>query len=339
MTKSELIARLSAEAHNMGQSLGRTVVDAWIDADLMSIGARDRNDGIQPRYDFDEIHLERGNAILRLRAEGLTDYDAILLRLFLDGGSFSVPVLQEALRKEYDAFVRRVNAPVRSRYADNLARLTPKRRDAFERQLGEVDSRFRAAGLVFPIDDVIAVYRTARRRYNRSAGGHPPAVELAGLDMPSLVTAAPMLLAQYAGGFLRRVETKAHTGDRVGDAISIATADDWRKARELFNAIEVGIRSFGLIGPLVGADEALCAALNVAGRDAAIALRSAGWSASALGVCLVIAQAGVLPPIAKSQLERLVKLAEKRPKQIRLRINRALASNGGVIYFGQPPTD
>jgi hypothetical protein len=316
-----LIAVLSEAAAARGRRFGYAVIEGWIESGLLDPADREGNEGVRPRYSYGQRHVERGQAILALRAEGFADHDAIAIRLFLDGANMPAATLERAVRSEYGAGVRRLNSPVRSTAATTLEDLTPKRAAKFLRQLGEVDERLKDAGLALPPDVVIRIYRLARRSFRPRSAAPSRRGALESFDLNGLMRLALPVAIDSAGGLLRQEEEQpGQPIARIESAIVGATDADWRAARRLFGTVELLLHDFGSLMRVFDVTDDQAEALDLAGRIASLSIKAPFWSAAGLAMSLIAARASIGSEMDFNKLSKVFRLAARHPKAIGMRV-------------------
>jgi hypothetical protein len=188
------VQRASQRAHRYKAEFGKSRLDEWIKQGLAFRADRKLQVGRRPIYQYGYRHYRRILQLVRLHASGLKDRDVILVQLFIRGYSVAPHEVREALLKEYRKARNKLNAPLRSIYADRQGEIPPKRKKQLRGQLGPADSRLLKTGMV-PADDLmIALVRGAR---SPDTDKEIPVAKLAsqsfGLLQPLLNTLAGML--------------------------------------------------------------------------------------------------------------------------------------------------
>jgi hypothetical protein len=159
LSKTEFVERVASWAteHNVRFDEGR--LDEWMKQALIPAGERRGNEGLSPTYIYGCRHYRRALQLVRFYSQGIRDTDEIIIQLFIRGYGAGPDAVRKALQKEFNKARAKLNAPLRSKFADNTGKM---RKRQFLGQLGELDERFRKAEIVIPEDDLIAAVRAAR---------------------------------------------------------------------------------------------------------------------------------------------------------------------------------
>jgi len=148
--------------------------------------------------------------------------------------------VREPLRKEFCKARAKLNAQLRSTYADNRDEIPSERKKQFLGQLGELDERFRKAGIVIPEDFLIAAVRAARS---------PDNLELTTIAEPGSgeqFQGNPMdfIFNSFLGGMLEIGDDYETAMERL---IRLSKEDQYEAAKMIFNSIRAGFHAIGSI--------------------------------------------------------------------------------------------
>jgi hypothetical protein len=171
LSKAEFIERVAswAACHNETFDEGR--LDEWMKQALIPRGDRGPNKGLRPTYVYGCRHYRRALQLVRFHSQGINDTDEIIVQLFIRGYGARpdagvdgpwLDAVRKSLRKEFNKVRAKLNAQLRSKFADSKGEIPSGRKKQLLRQLGELDERFQKAGIAFSEDILISAVRAAR---------------------------------------------------------------------------------------------------------------------------------------------------------------------------------
>lgn len=162
LSKEAFVDRVTGTAKGWGETLTKARLDEWMKQRLIEAARRQDNHGLRPSYVYDRRHYRRALQLLRLRAAGIVERDAIILQLFCRGYGVSPKDVRSALSNEVSRARSQLHSSVRSTYADRGGNIPAKRWDSLLRQIGEQDQRFAAAGFAISPGLIIDIMRASR---------------------------------------------------------------------------------------------------------------------------------------------------------------------------------
>lgn len=162
LAKKEFIDRVLRRADRYKAKFGERRLDEWIKQGLAFKGDRQRPTGRRQVYGYGHRHYRRALQLIRLHARGIRDTDEMLIQLFICRYSTAAHEIREALRQEYRKARNKLNASVRSTYADRGGQMPIGRKKQFGKQLGPPDGRLLQTGMVPAEDFLLALARVAR---------------------------------------------------------------------------------------------------------------------------------------------------------------------------------
>lgn len=169
LSKAEFIERVASWAakHNARFDKGR--LDEWIKQGLAFKAKPGPNRGKRRTFIYGCRHYRRALQLMRFHVSGIRDTDEFFVQLFIRGYGVRPHEVREPLRKEFSKARAKLNAQLRSTYADNEDKIPLGRKGQFLRSFGELDGRFRKAKMVFPEHLLIAAARAARLPVSRES--------------------------------------------------------------------------------------------------------------------------------------------------------------------------
>lgn len=164
MDKATFVDRVARRAGlRYGQGFTIARLDDLIGSALIPEGQRVGNDGNRPRYAYGSAQYRRALQIVRLNHLGIIRRDQVRLMLFVRGYGLKACAVREALEREYVSTSRRLNAQVRSTYADKSGTIPNKHKSSLLTQMGTLDRTLAAGGLNFHSDAIVSLLRAARQ--------------------------------------------------------------------------------------------------------------------------------------------------------------------------------
>ena len=257
LNKQAFVERVHAKARRWQQPFRLSHLNEFIKQGLIERAVRQPNDGRKPHYTFGCRHYRRVLQLLRLRAVGVRDSDALIVQLFMRGYGIKTEQFRAAIVKEAERAATMLSTSIRSTYADRAGRIPPGRKRSLLAQIGDQDERFK--GGQYGLDpslalDFVRIARAAPPHESETPSMltipselEPIARLVAGLLMPtdrqsadktiiamtmeaacqSLLAEAQTKMANTIAELRVQARSEAHTSDRMD--CQLVVANWWRR--------------------------------------------------------------------------------------------------------------
>jgi hypothetical protein len=239
LSKAKFVERVASWAAEHDSGFSRSRLDEWIKQGLAFKADSGPGQGKRRTFTYGCRHYRRALQLVRFHSLGIRDTDEIIIQLFIRGYGVRPHEVREALRKEFGKARAKLNAQLRSTYADREGAIPPGRKKQFLGELGELDERFRKAGIIIPEDILIAAVRAARSQEN--CEGTENAEQNSDRRFGDPLEFGFHLLF---GGMLE-IGDDYETG--IERTIRLSNDDEYEAAKLIFNSIRAGFFAIGLI--------------------------------------------------------------------------------------------
>ncbi len=230
LSKREFTERVSSRARRYATTFDQGQLDEWIKQGLTFASERGPNIGRKPVYIYGYRHYRRSLQLVRLKSQEITDRDEILVQLFIRNYGIKSHEVREALVKEYRKAREKLNAPLRSIFADRDGPIPPGRKSQLLDQIGPLDDRLNNAGFIIPDDHLISLIRTARNSDRHALKGAPSD------PLPNNVQELLNSFKPLFGGMLAK-DDENESG--IEEIIRLSDKNEYELAKTIFQQIRV----------------------------------------------------------------------------------------------------